>query len=508
MSYRGLKRRLALAPMVAILLIWALLYLPNLRTSPRWYGDETLTLMIGKGLASGETADRSLKPTFWHPSYPYQPAYAWLAGVMAWIFRGDIFGARFLNSLIALLIGLVTYFRGRAILGCLPSFFAALLFLSYEQAVIHFRWIYPHNAVALGFTIASLSLLRPSRPRADWNAGFGLALGALSHPLFIHGAVSAWLCRITRPRAWIRLATPSALLLVLSIGFMILVYWPHRWVFEDMNALFEFYRSFSKENDSAGHALRNIITFYSHDAFHFVTFIAVILCCRRRLYPIAVFAITISLLLLQNRQNLPVFYYQAIVFLPILTLAWAGGLRTVSLWIRRNYKGAFAKRALMWMALLLPFVLVVRIVPSSLKGNLVSRNDTWVTQDIDEVEQAASWINEHTDRNDLVICNPNIGWLLDCETADLLQVTAWEGRPTFGYPKLPGPERFRYSAEVARARYLVLGDIDTRWAIYQENVWPTLERIEQERWPIDWSGRHYAIARNPNYKAVDRPPGE
>jgi hypothetical protein len=90
----------------------------------------------------------------------------------------------------------------------------------------------------------------------------------------------------------------------------------------------------------------------------------------------------------------------------------------------------------------------------------------------------------------------------------LLQVTAWEGRPTFGYPKLPGPERFRYSADVARARYLVLGDIDTRWAIYQENVWPTLERIEQERWPIVWSGRYYAIARNPNYKAVDRPPGE
>ena len=497
-----------MAPLMAILLTWALLYLPHLRTSPRWYGDETLTLMIGKSLASGEAADRSLKATFWHPSYPYQPGYAWLAGVMAWISRGDILGARFLNSSIALLIALVTYFRGRAILGCLPSFFAALLFLSYDQAVIHFRWIYPHNAVALGFTIASLSLLRPSRPRADWNAGLGLALGALSHPLFIHGAISAWLCRITRPKSWICLATPSAALLALSIGVSVLAFWPHRWVFEDMNTLFEFYRSFSKENGSTGHALSNIVTFYSHDIFHFASIIAVILCCRRGLYPIAIFVVTVSLLLLQNRQNLPVFYYQAIVFLPLLTLAWAGGLRTISLWIRRNCKGAFSRRALMWLVLLLPVVLIARILPSSVKGDLISRNDTWVTQDIDEVEQAAAWLNARTDKHDLVICNQNIGWLLKCQTADWLQVTAWEGRPTFGYPKLPEPERFRYSADVGRARYIVLGDIDTRWAIYQENVWPTLERIEQKKWPIVWSGRYYVIAQNPNYKGFDRSPDE
>jgi hypothetical protein len=67
--------------------------------------------MIGKSLAVGEAADRSLKATFWHPSYPYQPGYAWLSGVMAWIFAGDIVGARFLNTLIALCIALLTYFR-------------------------------------------------------------------------------------------------------------------------------------------------------------------------------------------------------------------------------------------------------------------------------------------------------------------------------------------------------------------------------------------------------------
>ena len=55
--------------------------------------------MIGKSLASGQAADRSLNATFWHPSYPYQPGFAWLAGVMAWIFGGDILGARLLKYL-------------------------------------------------------------------------------------------------------------------------------------------------------------------------------------------------------------------------------------------------------------------------------------------------------------------------------------------------------------------------------------------------------------------------
>src|SRR5262245_44177618 len=119
MSYAALKRRLVLAPLLVILLVWTFLYLPHLRTSPRWYGDETLTLMIGKSLASGQAADRSLIATFWHPSYPYQPGFAWLAGAMAWIFGGDILGARLLNTFIALAIALLIYFGGRARLGCL-----------------------------------------------------------------------------------------------------------------------------------------------------------------------------------------------------------------------------------------------------------------------------------------------------------------------------------------------------------------------------------------------------
>jgi hypothetical protein len=487
----ALRRRLFWWPLILLVAVWSVLYLPHLRTSPHWYGDETLTLMVGRSLLAGEPADRAIRTTFWHPGYPYQPGYVWLAGVLARAFGGDILGPRLLSTLIALAVSVVIYLRGRAILGCLPALFGALVFLCYDQSIIHFRWAYPHDAVALGFTIAVLALLRPSRPRSDWTAGCGLAIAALSHLLFAHGALAAWLCRLGHPRAWLRLAAPPALVLAGATGAMILHYRPHPWVFDDMRTLMEFYRS--GESGGIAQTAGNILQFYSHDAFHAVSALAVALCCRGRLYPVAVFATTVSFLLLQNRQNLPLFYYQAIVFLPLLALAWAGGLRTLSTWTRRRSRGRLVVRA----AFLAPLGLFVHNLPACVRGELVSRNHAWVTQDPGEVEAAAAWINAHTTTGDLVICNQNIGWLLNCQTADLLQAAAWEKRPTFGFPQ-PLPEaRFRYSADLSRARYVVLGDIEMRWMIHQRNVAPLTERLQRERWPVVWSGDYYAIAENP-----------
>jgi len=98
------------------------------------------------------------------------------------------------------------YLIGRISFGRAPALLAALIFLSYEQSVVHFRWIYSHNAVALGFVIAVLFLIRKASVRNDLVTGLGLTLAALSHPLFVHGSMAAWLCRIKRPISWFRMA--------------------------------------------------------------------------------------------------------------------------------------------------------------------------------------------------------------------------------------------------------------------------------------------------------------
>ena len=482
---------------IGVIALWAILYLPHLRTSPAWYGDETLTLMIGKSLFRGEGADRAFYATFWHPSYAYQPGYAWVVGLASSLSGGDIYGARFFNSLLALAISLLIFVAGRRPFGTRPALIGCLIFLSYAQSVIHFRWIYSHNAVALGFVITVLCLLRKSSLRSNALAGCGLAIAALSHPLFIHGSIAAWLCRIKRPISWFWLAFPPALALLTTLVWTLLRQAPHRWVFDDMISLSQFYGQFSQENGSGIQSIKNMVGFYSQDAFHVGALICALICCRKKYYPIPVFLAVVSGLLLQNRQNLTLFYYQAVVFLPLLALAYAGALNVIEVRLRHllGKRSEWAGRLFFAIPL---FLLFGSLLPS-VSGTWKPRNEPWVTQNCQEVEAVAKWINAHVDKRDMVVCHQNLGWLLDCKTTDFIQATAWSGRTTFTFEKLPDKERFLYPADIREAKYLVIADIDQRWTLAQKNVSWILDLVRSEKWKMVWQGPNYTIHENPRF---------
>jgi hypothetical protein len=222
-----------------------------------------------------------------------------------------------------------------------------------------------------------------------------------------------------------------------------------------------------------------------------------LLCCRKRLYPIAVFVGIVSCLLLQNRQNIPVFYYQAVVFLPLLALAWAGGLYSICDLLRRYLHMRRPIRLIQGAAFLIPILFVVLISPAAVRGKLVSRNDIWVTQDTNEVEKAAEFINQNTSPSDLVIGSSNIGWLLHSRSADYVQATAWAGLPTFTFDPLPDRERFRFPADLNAAKFAVIGDIEQRWTFSQPNVSALVNKLAEDKWPIVWQGPNYMILQNP-----------
>lgn len=484
--------------------VWIVLYLPHLRTSPSWYGDETLTLMIGRSLFAGEGADRAMYATFWHPSYAYQPGYAWLVGLASSFTNADIAGGRFMNACLALVIALAIFLGGRRLFGKNASAFGALMFLTYGQAVMHFRWIYPHNLVALGFAIVVLCLLRKSSWKSDWTAGAGLALAATAHPLFAHGAIAAWLCRIKRPTAWVRMAVLPALAVVGCLGWTLARQSPHLWAIEDIGTLAAFYRKFSQENGAGLQILQNIRVFYTHDFFHLGAAVAALVCCNRRFYAVPVFLAVVSGLLLQNRQNLPVFYYQAIVFLPVMAMAWAGAARTLEIRLRR-WRAGRRSRLYLWAAAgLIPLALFLQVLSPALTGALVPRNHPWTTQNIPEVEAASAWLNERLAPEDLVICHQNIGWLLNSRTADLMQATAWSGRSTFTFESNPDKQRFRYPIGLRDAKFVVLGDIDQRWTLAQPNVSWIVEEMSKLRWTVVWKGENYVVVGNPDFLSATR----
>jgi hypothetical protein len=504
---KRLRSLLLWCPLISLFFFWEILFLPRLRDSPGWYGDETGTLLMGRELFHGRSAVGSLWLTFWHIYYPYQPGFAWLVGFCSSLTGGDILGARFLNAVIALLIAMLICFWGRQRLGILAAWFGGLLFLSYSQSVIHFRWVYPHNAVALGFVVTVLWLLRPSRPANDWKVGLGLGIAALAHPLFCHAAVSAFLCRIARPRAWLLLALPPALVIVAAFAYVTWSYWPNLWLVRDITELWKYYMQSSNRGPGAASLAENVLRFYSQDFFHVGACVGLLLCCRKGYYPIAVCALAVSSLLLQNRQNLIVFYYQAIVLVPMFALAWAGGTSVVARRLRRWRSGLRWDRVWLASAILLPIGMTTVQIPAVIQGKLTPRNQLWVTQSVPEVELAASWLNDRTSPKDLVIANVNIAWQLKARTADFLQATLWQGFPTEYFPEGIPRERFRYPADVQAAKYAVIGDIDRVWMLGQLNVENVVAIITGERWPVVWSGKYYLIVENPSRHEYEQSDG-
>jgi hypothetical protein len=495
--FPSLKSAAVWVPLASLLLVWGLLYLPHLRDSPGWYGDETVSLQMGRELLRGRIAYGPLWLTYWHVFYPYQPGYLLLSGVFSAATGGDILGARFFNTLLALATALAICSIGRSRFGILAAWFGALVFLTYDQVLIHFRWVYCYNAVALAFSFAVLYLLRPSRPGDDWRAGGALAVGAMAHPLFLHGCIAACLCRLKRPPAWFRLGIPSAAVIGATFLFVTWTYWPKIWLLDDLASLAREYRASSTH--SGGSLWKNVGHFYTQDLFHLGGLACALLCARKRYYVITVFVLVVSVLLLQNRENLTVFYYQAIILTPLLAMAWAAGLALLGKHVRRTTYGRWGERLCLGLAFSLPLFCFASLLPTALQGKLLPRNQPLVTQSVPEVERAASWLNDRSTPDDLVIANPNLSWLLRAKTADLAQATVWEGFDTTFLGHSFRRERFRYPADIETARFVAIGDIDQRWLLAQRNVGRLASRMIEEKWPVVWRGMYYTILANPRF---------
>lgn len=491
-------------PVVSLILLWQLLYLPHLRDSPGWYGDETITLMLSRNLFHGQTTLGPCTVTYWHSFPPYWPGYLWSTGFFSWLTGNDILGARFFNTLIALSIALLIYLLGRTRFGFWPAWFGAALFLTYDQNIIHFRWVYCHNAVALGFAVLVLYLLRPSRPANDWRAGVGLAIGALAHPLFAHGAIAAVICRLERPRAWVRMAILPAIVVLLTFLGMLIHYWPKPWVFNDIVDLFLYYRKTDAANGGAIMVV-NTVLFYTYDAFQVGSLIGAILCLRKRYYPLTIVFVVVSYFLLRNRGNLILFYYQAIILSPIFAMCWAAGLGIIGRWMRRLQGNRRLERFCYAAAFCIPLSYAISNLPRVLSGHLMPRNQALVTQSRPEVEVAAEWLNRRTMPEDLVLTNSNLAWLLKARSTSLLHVMLWEGSPAIFFERGFPRERFIYPSDYTDARYYVSGDIDKRWTLREPSIGSLGKRIDDEKWPKVWEGKYYTIYANPRF--VERYPG-
>jgi hypothetical protein len=482
------RKALRRSALIVVLAVWGALYLPNLSNCPRWYGDETITLGCGQDLVKGLFANRAVWNTYINPQFCYQPGYVFLVGLASTLSDREIGWPRLLNSLTALGIAWTCLrLLGRRI-GISRALLIALLFLTYQQSVIHFRWVYAHNLTAFGlFVCFSTQCLRRNSTRS-WQGGGGLAIAAAAHPLALHGGVAAFLNRWNQPKAWIPTLLPP---LVVGLVCLIPIWlWNIDWWWNDFQALRDFYAGYTRELGAGWQWPVNFLRFLSHDWLHVLGGVALIPCLFTSLRPIAVASLVLVALLTQNRQNLPVFYYQAVVVLPLLVACLGWGL----FWLQRRFFRRWNWTR--WALFLLPLFMFMHVAPQVWSAGLISRNNPWVVRSNQDHLRASQWLNQNTRPEDLVICHWNIGWLLRCRTADPMMSVAWEGMTTFTYEKGLLRQRFRYPAGLREAKYFVLTDIDRIWTLGQPNVSALFNEQTLSVWrPVFQNGSVLVLAR-------------
>jgi hypothetical protein len=479
----------------ALVVLWAFLYLPNLRTTPAWYGDETYVVHNSKYIFLGDFRNFALKNTFFHVSYPYQLPYSYVCGGFYYLFGQDILGPRFFNTLIGLITACTILILGRRRFGEIGALVSAILLLSYNQSVIHYRYVFAHNLLGLGLITTTLLLYEKSSPKADAKAGLGIMVAGLAHPLVTHVAIAAMVARLKRPKSWLYLCLPYTGFLSIYLALIYSMF--GNTLTEDLLSFLHYYGNSSANNSSS--LISNIFVFFSQDLFHVFAFLSLLLCLNKRNYILSICTLIPSLLLLQNRANLTVFYYQAMLILPNLCCLCGLGLVSANNYFFKRFPILSGNKIISAVPVCMILFWIIPNTLHSISGEISPNNAYWTTQNYHDVEEAAKWINSHTKSDDFVIANMNLAWLLHAKSTHLLQVAAWHGYRTHGFENGISHDRFIFDADISKAKYVALGDIDFRWTIGEIGVKEVLSVLVSEHWSRVWASETYVIYENPTF---------
>jgi hypothetical protein len=316
-----------------------------------------------------------------------------------------------------------------------------------------------------------------------------------AHATFVSG-----LCRLLRPKSWIPIGLPP--LVVFGGTFALLSLKFPGWVTEDFRALLDQYARYNVENGAGAKLLVNVLNFFTQDPFHLLAAGGCLLVFTRRTYPLGILSLGLVILLTRNRQNLPLFYYQAMAVLPLLAAVCAVGYgRGWGYLIRFFAPLKKHRRSLRWLLPAAAFAGALLQIPSVLGARLPVRITPWVVSSASDYESAARWLNQHTRNQDLVIAYWNLGWLLEAKTADVLAATAWAGYPAGDYfPTPPDHSRFRYPADLKKAKFFAITELDERWAFAQGQVMPFLQSSGVGTWPLIFQAGPVKVLANPDWR--------
>ena len=515
----------------ALLVSWALLYLPNLRTNPNWYGDEGEWMEKSWTFIHGTPRVGPIIDDFVFP-YPYPPLYMLVNGTLLRVFGNDIVVGRALGALTALVVAALLLWIGTRLRDKNFGFLCAAAFLVYSEANMNFRWVRSHP-LAGTFALASVGFLaryvQEKRLRdAVWAGAFCLlATGTnyFTYPLI--GAVVATVAIVNwrewkSPRAWRDVVIAGAVAGAYAGGF-VLWYCVVHGGGELMTQVGRLTSVASNEvrptfGGEVARFIENVwalgfrtptqgppLPWSGHDWWLTMATIGFVFLPTRdwrlRLW-LPFWLLVLMYGVFKKLNNVPLFFYPATIFLPVMAIGLAGVMDWIGqLAMKLDAKLRWVPAAIGLAALAIPSL-------GGAWGHFDSKIDLWTQHSVREAEAAMAFVNANTANDDFVIVPKQIYWLVKASRRSMLTFCA---RYDGVINDMPMPasiprELYWFDCRLQNAKYLVLASgvtaegrpegIDLVYTQGLKGVPEVVATVLQDRWPVVYLGGRQATLVN------------
>jgi hypothetical protein len=227
-------------------------------------------------------------------------------------------------------------------------------------------------------------------------------------------------------------------------------------------------------------------------------------------------------------NNVPMFFYPATIFLPLMAVGAAGVLVWVGELVKRfSLQSGEAAAATVAVAVL---ALFGTPSVSGAWGHFHTRIDMWAQQSVADAEAAMAFVNAHTTKDDFVIVPKQVYWLARCDRRSMLTFCArYEGVINDMPVAVPIPrDAYWFDCRCENAKYLVMASgvnaasrqpvgIDVIYATGLAGVPERVEAMLHAGWKpvyaggsgqmaiVDVRGHKWPVAVNGEYLVLENP---
>jgi 4-amino-4-deoxy-L-arabinose transferase-like glycosyltransferase len=531
---------------IGLVVLWALLFLPNLRTNPNWYGDEGEWMEKCWTFIHGTPRVGPIVDDFIFP-YPYPPLYMIVNGTLLRVFGNDIVVARALGAVTALAAAALLFWIGTRLRDKNFGFLCAAAFLVYSEANVNFRWVRSHP-MAGTWALATVGFLiryvQEKRLRdAAWAGVFcslATATNYFTYPLI--GAVVVTVAVVNgrewkSPRAWRDVIIAGACACAYAGLFVLWYSAAHGWgqLMTQVGRLTSIANNEARPT-FAGEVQRFIenvwalgfqtptqgppVGWSGHDWWLTVATIGFLFLPTRdwrlRLW-VPFWLLVLMYGVFKKLNNVPLFFYPATIFLPLMAVGFAGVLAWAGELVKRvTEKSKEAMAATVAILVLAGFGIQSA---SGAWNHFHTRIDMWTQQSVTDAEAAMAFVNANTAKDDFVIVPKQIYWLAHCDRRSMLTFCA---RYNGVENDMPVPahiprELFWFDCRLEQAKYLVVeygverrllpdgqtaqlpAGIDAVYTIGLKGMREVIQQTQDEKWPVVLHQGIYLVLANPRF---------